>query len=282
MRRGTAALLGILALVVILVLVGGIWALGSLLSTPAPAPLDRQPGPASADYGPAEGSPALPAAPALGGMQAQDPSAEREDGGASAAGPPPAAGSPAAEFAVAGEWAEELSTRTGIGARALAAYAGAAEWAKSTYPSCGVGWNTIAGIGWVESRHGTISGAEVDADGVARPSIIGIRLDGEGPTARIPDTDGGALDGDAEYDRAVGPLQFIPQTWERYRVDARGTGAPDPHSIDDAAFTTARYLCSGDRDLTRDEDWLSAVFAYNASQEYADNVFTAAQYYADV
>ncbi|WP_291794751.1 lytic murein transglycosylase [Brevibacterium sp.] len=289
MRRGLTALITTVAVVIVLALAAAVWALSALLSAPGPAPLEKQPGPAGADYGPAEGAPALPAVPVVDGATADDGTSGEDasvggEGQAARAiaGEPHTPGSPAAEFAVSAEWAQEMSTRTGIGARALAAYAGAAEWAKSAYPTCGIGWNTIAGIGWVESHHGTLGEAAVDADGIARPKIIGVPLDGEGATARIPDTDGGALDGDAEYDRAVGPLQFIPQTWERYKVDARGTGFADPHSIDDAAFSTARYLCSGDRDLTQDDDWMAAVFAYNASQEYADSVFTAAQYYADV
>ena len=38
------------------------------------------------------------------------------------------------------------------------------------------------------------------------------------------DTDGGELDKDTVYDRAVGPMQFIPSTWAVVKVDADGDG----------------------------------------------------------
>ena len=45
------------------------------------------------------------------------------------------------------------------------------------------------------------------SEGSIRPEILGPVLDGR-RFALIPDTDGGAFDGDLEYDRAVGPMQF--------------------------------------------------------------------------
>ena len=73
--------------------------------------------------------------------------------------------------------------------------------------------------------HGRLGRADLDADGVARPSIVGVRLDGSPGLAEIPDTDGGHLDGDAAYDRAVGPMQFLPATWARYGADGDGDGS---------------------------------------------------------
>src|SRR3546814_8911702 len=46
------------------------------------------------------------------------------------------------------------------------------------------------------------------------PEIRGIPLDGT-RSARIDDTDGGRWDGDSQWDRAMGALQFIPDTWLR-------------------------------------------------------------------
>jgi hypothetical protein len=107
------------------------------------------------------------------------------------------------------EWLAVVAAETGIPPRALAAYAGAAIAKNGERPDCDLGWNTLAGIGWVESRHGSYGGASIAEDGTVSPSIIGIALDGS-TTALIPDTDDGAIDGDAEFDRAVGPMQFIP------------------------------------------------------------------------
>ncbi|MTE22998.1 hypothetical protein [Microbacterium sp. ZXX196] len=172
-------------------------------------------------------------------------------------------------------WVADAARATGIPERALAAYADADRWARREL-GCAVGWNTLAGIGWVESHHGTLQGGAVDADGVARPHIRGIPLDGTNETLAIPDTDGGALDGDAEWDRAVGPLQFIPETWRIW-----ASAGADPHNIDDAARTAARYLCRLDGTLDTEEAWIRAVRSYNDTLDYQQRVAAAASRYAD-
>jgi membrane-bound lytic murein transglycosylase B len=95
----------------------------------------------------------------------------------------------------------------------------------------------------------------------------------------ILDTDGGAFDGDTVYDRAVGPMQFIPETWRIWAVDASGDGVADPHNIDDAA-ATARYLCRLDGTLASDETWIRAIRSYNDTFEYQTRVATSAERYA--
>ena len=100
-------------------------------------------------------------------------------------------------------WVERTARLTSIPPRALAAYAGAALAVAATSPGCGLGWNTLAGIGWVETHHGTIFAGAITASGRAEPEIIGIPLNGDG-TLVIRDTDAGALDGDAVWDRAGG------------------------------------------------------------------------------
>jgi membrane-bound lytic murein transglycosylase B len=176
-------------------------------------------------------------------------------------------------------WVERVAAEPSIPERALAAYAGASLAVSRTQPACGLGWNTIAAIGHVESEHGTIGGSQIGADGVATPAIVGIALDGS-RTLEVRDTDGGALDGDAEWDRAVGPLQFIPETWVQYGRDGNGDGVVDIHQIDDAALTAAEYLCVAGGDLTTDEGWIAAVNAYNPSVEYNHRVAEAANHYA--
>lgn len=177
-------------------------------------------------------------------------------------------------------WAAGTAGRTGIPARALRAY-GAAELAQQAdSPGCRLSWATVAGIGKVESNHGQVGRAELDGDGVAWPPIIGVSLDGSQGVADIRDTDDGRLDGDSIHDRAVGPLQFLPATWERFGVDADGDGVRNPQQIDDAARAAAAYLCAEGRDIASGTGWWNGVLTYNRSISYARLVWTATDRYA--
>lgn len=195
---------------------------------------------------------------------------------------PPAAAAPT-RAGVAGlvdpAWVAAVAAESGIPERALAAYAGAAIAKNAERPDCLLGWNTLAGIGWVESRHGSYGGASIADDGTVSPPIIGIALDGA-TTALITDTDAGAIDGDAEFDRAVGPLQFIPGSWANWYVDASGDGVADPHNIDDAALAAANYLCRAVPTLGDEASWRAGIAAYNADGAYLDAVAMASQRYA--
>ena len=53
------------------------------------------------------------------------------------------------------QWAEELSETTRIPAPALRAYGNAAVIAATSYPQCNLSWNTLAGLGQIES--GTVA-----------------------------------------------------------------------------------------------------------------------------
>ncbi|MFD2840457.1 lytic transglycosylase domain-containing protein [Populibacterium corticicola] len=184
---------------------------------------------------------------------------------------------PVAERADQG-WVDRVSTVTGVPSRAMHAYAGAALWLAEENPSCGIGWNTLAAIGEVESHHGGIDGNVLLPDGHPRVRIIGVALSGEG-VARIRDTDGGVLDDDPEWDRAVGPMQFIPATWSQWAADGNGDGVRDPQQIDDAVLAAARYLCFAGGDLSVPGNWISAVTAYNHSIEYNNRVAEVADRY---
>ncbi|MFZ2173296.1 MAG: lytic murein transglycosylase [Rhodococcus sp. (in: high G+C Gram-positive bacteria)] len=177
-------------------------------------------------------------------------------------------------------WSGELAEAIEIGNTALEAYGYAAAVMTETEPECGIGWTTLAGIAGVEIRHGTHGGASVDPTGQVHPAIRGVPLDGGPGVAEIPDTDGGALDGDAVHDRAMGPLQFIPETWKRWAVDANGDGIADVDNIDDAALTAARYLCARGGDLTTPEGWRAALMAYNLSGRYLTLVRDRASAYS--
>ena len=72
---------------------------------------------------------------------------------------------------------------------------------------------------------------------------------------------------------AVGWMQFMPSTWERWGMDASGDGIADPWNPQDAIFAAARYLAAagGSQDIAR------GVFAYNHAQWYVDEVLQLAQ-----
>jgi membrane-bound lytic murein transglycosylase B len=138
----------------------------------------------------------------------------------------------------------------------------------------------LAGIGMVESHHGTYRGAVVAPNGDVRPLIRGVRLDGSMGNMQIADTDGGKLDGDPTMDRAMGPMQFIPETWRLYGVDANNDGIVNPDNIDDAALSAAGYLCWRGKDLATPRGWMAALRAYNLSDQYARTVRDWATAYA--
>ena len=167
----------------------------------------------------------------------------------------------------------EVAGASHITPRALDAYFRAEQTATLVDPRCRVSWATIAAISAVEGRHGTHAGASLRFDGTSDPRIIGIALDGEAedgfgnPVSNIADTDGGFYDDDKELDRAVGPMQFIPQEWERWGRDGDEDGVEDPHDLDDATVAAAAYLCTYGSQRSW-ENWNTAVYAYNHSNAY--------------
>ena len=170
----------------------------------------------------------------------------------------------------AGSAAQAIATAStnGVPSAALAAYQRAEAVINTADESCNLPWQLVAAIGRVESDHGRFGGSFLDDEGVATPGIYGVRLDGSGQTSEIRDTDAGALDRDVRFDRAIGPMQFIPSTWSVVGVDADSDGTRNPQDIDDAALATAVYLCSGTEDLSQESGQRSAVYRYNHSAEY--------------
>jgi membrane-bound lytic murein transglycosylase B len=157
---------------------------------------------------------------------------------------------------------------------ALHAYRTAADQIAVEQPSCRLPWTVLAGIARVESRHGTYGGSTLRVDGTTSRRILGVALDGSPGIMHIPDTDGGALDGDPVYDRAVGPMQFIPSTWRMVRRDGNGNGRMDPHNMYDATLAAAVYLCRNGVRLDRPAALNQAILTYNRSQPYASTVLS--------
>lgn len=200
---------------------------------------------------------------------------------AAPAAPPVAALHPASDALpdlVDEAWLLSTATRTGIPERALAAYAGAALLKARTMPTCGLSWNTLAAIGWVESKHGSHGGSSIAPDGTVSPAIFGPALSGDG-TVSIPDSDRGKFDGDTTYDRAMGPMQMIPQTWLNWRTDASGDGKRDPQNIDDEVMAAANYLCRASPDMVGAAGWQAGIAAYNEAPSYLHAVARAALAY---
>jgi murein DD-endopeptidase MepM/ murein hydrolase activator NlpD len=75
---------------------------------------------------------------------------------------------------------------------------------------------------------------------------------------------------------AIGWMQFMPGTWQRWGVDVDGDGIASPWSAADAIYSAARYLAAagGATDLPR------AIYAYNHAGWYVNEVLSLAALYA--
>ena len=192
--------------------------------------------------------------------------------------PPPASAPVAATtpgVGIAGRvdahWAAATAAATGIPQRAVLAYAGAALAKAESMPACRLSWTTLAAVGSVESSNGQHGGSSIGADGTVTPPIFGVELNGDG-VALIPDSDKGAIDGDAAGDRAVGPMQLIPQAWRNWHTDGNGDAVEDPQNIDDAVMATTNYLCRASTALDTEKGWRAAIGAYNSTDAYLREV----------
>src|SRR5947208_102563 len=75
----------------------------------------------------------------------------------------------------------------------------------------GLDWAVLAGIGKVESDHGRSNAAGVHSG--------------------------------ANSAGAMGPMQFLAPTWDRFQVAAPGHAVANPYDPADAIYTAANYLC---------------------------------------
>lgn len=98
-------------------------------------------------------------------------------------------------------------------------------------------WYVLAAVGQVESGHGQNMG----------PSSAG----------------------------AMGPMQFLPSTWETSGVDGNGDGAANIMDPRDAIPAAAGYLKEGGAP----EDWYAALFTYNHADWYVEKVLAVAETY---
>jgi murein DD-endopeptidase MepM/ murein hydrolase activator NlpD len=72
---------------------------------------------------------------------------------------------------------------------------------------------------------------------------------------------------------ALGWMQFMPQTWKHYGVDANHDGHKDPFNPVDAIFAAARYL----KAAGAQQNLRNAIFAYNHADWYVNSVLMRAR-----
>ena len=164
----------------------------------------------------------------------------------------------------------------GIPTIALSAYRNAEQIVTASDPACGISWNLLAGIGRIESMHA--NGGATDARGTAIQPIYGPALDGTLPGNEVIVQSN--VSGRVIYARAMGPMQFLPDTWARYASDGKGDGVADPQNLYDSTLAAARYLCSGAHNLRDPTQVMAAILRYNNSMSYAQNVLGWAAAYA--
>jgi hypothetical protein len=98
-------------------------------------------------------------------------------------------------------------------------------------------WFVLAAVGKVESNHGANMG----------PSSAG----------------------------AMGPMQFLPSTWQEYGVDGNGDGEANIMDPEDAIPAAASYLKAGGAP----GDWYAALYTYNRAGWYVREVLGIAETY---
>ena len=133
----------------------------------------------------------------------------------------------------------------------------------------GLPWQVIAAVFWAESRHG--QGRVDPATGDVWPPIVGPALDGRPGFAAIADPS--SPDG---WAHALGPGQFLPQTWARWArlaPERPPVYRPNPHNIWDAAYTAGAKLCAGAAQMG---DLRAAILGYNRSESYYQAVWAKA------
>ena len=142
---------------------------------------------------------------------------------------------------------------------------------KAAEKEYGVPWNLLAAHHRVETKFSTMNslvspvGAEGHMQfmpctfvGWSHPSCSGL---GKGDIPEKQKTD-----------------PAIIEKYGGYGVDANGDGVADPFQIEDAVFSAANYLA---RNGAAEGEIEQAVFAYNHSDEYVDDVLYYAEKYIE-
>jgi cell wall-associated NlpC family hydrolase len=119
---------------------------------------------------------------------------------------------------------------------------------KAAARTCpGLPWGVLAGIGEVESDHGQSTAPGVHSG--------------------------------ANFAGAEGPMQFEPATFARYATDGDHDGQLSPYDPGDAIYTAAAMLCVNGAASGTQAGIRQAVFAYNHSWAYVNEVLSWAARY---
>src|SRR5581483_3228790 len=111
-----------------------------------------------------------------------------------------------------------------------------------------VPWQVLAGIGKVECDHGRSPDPACWQEGAENAAGAG------------------------------GPMQFLASTWQEYGIAASGSGTPDRWNPADAIVSAANFLKANGAP----ENIEQAVFVYNHSDSYVQQVLAWAGLYANV
>ncbi len=178
------------------------------------------------------------------------------------------------------EWAQQRSAALEIPVIALEAYAYAARVAEVENPKCHIAWTTLAGIGQVESHHGTYRGARLAPNGDVSPPIRGVRLDGSGGTLRIVDTEEDVTDG-RRRDARHGADAVHPGDVAALRCRRSQRRPPSARTTSTTPRSRRPVICVGAERISRTpRGWITALRAYNNSGVYARAVRDWATAYA--
>lgn len=118
---------------------------------------------------------------------------------------------------------------------------------QAAHDTCNMAWEVLAAIGKIESNHG-------------RSTLPGV-TSGENAAG------------------AGGPMQFLASTWAAYGVDGNGDGVTDRYNAIDAIWGAANYLCANGAGQGTDEGLRNAIWNYNHSDLYVEEVLAQANRY---
>lgn len=134
----------------------------------------------------------------------------------------------------------------------------------------GVPWNLLAAHHRVETRFSTIKKMVSPVGAVGHMQFMVLTWIGWGY--------GGDRLGNANIPKEILTDPKMIKKYGGYGVDANGDGKADPWDLEDAVFSAANYLA---KNGAAEGNLRKAVYAYNHSEQYVQEVLKFAKMYAD-